>query len=106
MPQPNADHKNDTRLTSIMKTLGTNLNSPIGLLTAALLAVSATARSADMPTLKDAYKDHFYVGVAINRTIATGTRSGPTTSTGTWSRSTKTLPSSRNSSTRFPRRTT
>lgn len=56
-----------------MKTLGTNLNPPIGLLTAALLAVSATARSADLPTLKDAYKDHFYMGVAINRTIATST---------------------------------
>ena len=24
-------------------------------------------------TLKDAYKDHFYVGAAINRTIATAT---------------------------------
>jgi len=41
------------------------------LLTSALLAVAATARSADSSTLKDAYKDHFYVGVAINRTIAT-----------------------------------
>ena len=37
---------------------------------------AATARSADTPTLKDAYKDHFYVGVAINRTIATEHR-GP-----------------------------
>src|SRR3990172_547420 len=25
------------------------------------------------PSLKDAYKDHFYVGVAINRTVAMGT---------------------------------
>ena len=50
-----------------------NLNSRIGLLSAALLAVGATARSADTTTLKDAYKDHFYVGVAINRTIATST---------------------------------
>ena len=40
----------------------------------ALLALGPTARSADSPvTLKDAYKDHFYVGAAINRTIATGT---------------------------------
>jgi endo-1,4-beta-xylanase len=44
----------------------------LGLLTAMLLAVSATARSAGTPTLKDAYKDHFYVGVAIHREIATG----------------------------------
>jgi endo-1,4-beta-xylanase len=40
---------------------------------AALLAIGATAGSADKPTLKDAYKDHFQVGTAINRTIATGT---------------------------------
>jgi endo-1,4-beta-xylanase len=44
--------------------------SPISLLAAALLAISATAQAADKPTLKDAYKDHFYIGVAINRTIA------------------------------------
>jgi endo-1,4-beta-xylanase len=37
-----------------------------------LLAVGATAWSADTPTLKDAYKGHFYVGVAINRLVATG----------------------------------
>ncbi len=55
-----------------MKTPSSNLNSRVGLLVAALLATAATARSADTPTLKDAYKDHFYVGVAINRTIATG----------------------------------
>jgi endo-1,4-beta-xylanase len=30
------------------------------------------ARVADAPTLKDTYKHHFYVGAAINRTIATG----------------------------------
>ena len=41
------------------------------LLTAVLLAMAATAMAADSPTLKDAYKGHFYVGVAINRTIAT-----------------------------------
>ena len=56
-----------------MKTNSSNLGSLAGLLTAVLLAIGATARSADIPTLKDAYKDHFYVGVAINRTIATGT---------------------------------
>ncbi len=56
-----------------MKTHNSNLNSRIGLLTAVLLAIGATARSADTPTLKEAYKNHFHVGVAINRTIATGT---------------------------------
>lgn len=45
-----------------------------GLLTAALFSVVAPARSADAPvTLKDAYKEHFLVGTAINRSLATGT---------------------------------
>jgi endo-1,4-beta-xylanase len=56
-----------------MKIHRLNLNSRIGLLTAVLLAMGATARSGDTLTLKDAFKDHFYVGAAINRTIATGT---------------------------------
>jgi endo-1,4-beta-xylanase len=43
------------------------------MLVAVLLFVGAAARSADSPTLKHAYKDHFYVGTAINRSIATGT---------------------------------
>jgi endo-1,4-beta-xylanase len=38
-----------------------------------LLALGATVRSADQPALKDAYQNHFCVGAAINRTIATGT---------------------------------
>ena len=52
-----------------------NFNSRISLITAALLAIGATAQSADNQptTFKDAYKDHFYVGVAINRTIPTAT---------------------------------
>jgi len=50
-----------------------NSNARTAWLVAALLAVGATARAADTPTLKDAYKDHFYVGTAINRAIATGT---------------------------------
>jgi len=49
-----------------------NFISRVGLLTAALLALGATARSADTPTLKEACKDHFYIGAAINRAIATG----------------------------------
>ncbi|MHB8519879.1 MAG: endo-1,4-beta-xylanase [Limisphaerales bacterium] len=57
-----------------MKTHILNLKPCNGLLAAVLLVVAGgTARSADTPTLKDAYKDHFYVGAAINRSIATGT---------------------------------
>ena len=57
-----------------METCRLNLNASVTALTAALLACVATAQAADATaTLKDAYKDHFYVGVAINRTIATGT---------------------------------
>ena len=51
----------------------TNLNSCLGLVTAALLVMVTPARSADTPSLKDAYRDYFHVGTAINRTIATGT---------------------------------
>jgi endo-1,4-beta-xylanase len=38
-----------------------------------LLVTGALARAPDTPSLKDAFKDHFYVGTAINRAIATGT---------------------------------
>lgn len=48
-------------------------SSHITLIAVALLATCSTAWSAKSITLKDAYKNHFYVGVAINRTIATGT---------------------------------
>jgi len=42
--------------------------------TAGLLTISANGWAAEtQATLKDAYKDYFYVGVAINRTIATST---------------------------------
>ena len=41
---------------------------------AMLLAVGSTARSAErVVTLKDTFKDHFMIGTAINRSIATGT---------------------------------
>ena len=44
------------------------------LLTAVILTIGLNLRAADVPvTLKDAYQDYFYVGVAINRTIATST---------------------------------
>ncbi len=56
-----------------IKINSSNHNSRPFVLTAVLLAISATAQSADMSALKDVYKNHFYVGVAINRTIATGT---------------------------------
>jgi len=42
-------------------------------LVTALLIIGATAQSADTTSLKDAFKDHFYVGTAVNRAIATGT---------------------------------
>jgi endo-1,4-beta-xylanase len=45
-------------------------NAQVSLLTTALLVSGVAARSADKPALKDAYKDHFQVGAAINRTIA------------------------------------
>lgn len=56
-----------------MKTHKSNQRLGVGLLTVVLLAMGATnSKSADTPvTLKDAYKGHFLVGVAINRTIAT-----------------------------------
>ena len=53
-----------------MKTRSPILALSVGLLTA---SVMATAQSQTATTIKDAYKDYFYVGVAINRTIATGT---------------------------------
>jgi endo-1,4-beta-xylanase len=46
------------------------INSYTRLLASALLAIVPTAQSADTATLKDAFKGQFYVGVAINRTIA------------------------------------
>jgi len=46
------------------------MNSPLTLLSALLLGIGLTASAEDQTTLKDAYKDYFKVGVAINRTIA------------------------------------
>ncbi len=56
-----------------MKTHNSNFRLPVSSLAAALLAITAAAWAAESPTLKDAYKDHFYIGAAINRTIATDT---------------------------------
>ena len=59
-----------------MKNSPANLGLRLGLITAALLAAGATAQSSKQPTLKDAYKGHFYVGAAINGSIAAGRGSG------------------------------
>jgi endo-1,4-beta-xylanase len=62
-----------------MKTQSTNFSARIGLFIALLLLISATvgcAGTSETPakptTLKDAYKDYFYIGCAVNRLIATG----------------------------------
>jgi endo-1,4-beta-xylanase len=60
-----------------MRTPLEDLTSRISLLTAALLALGTSARSADAPiTLKDVFKGRFLVGTAINRSIAAGTGGG------------------------------
>ena len=72
--QPDGEKTNNSNHLKLtyMKTNKSNLYSRISQFTVALLVIGATACFADAPLLKDAYKDHFYVGVAINRTIATG----------------------------------
>jgi endo-1,4-beta-xylanase len=45
---------------------------PVALFAVAILAGMSAARSAETPTLKEAFKEHFLVGTAINRSIATG----------------------------------
>lgn len=57
--------------TMTSKTSRSSLGLHISLLTA-LLATSAAAQSSKLPTLKDAYKGHFYAGVAINRSVFSG----------------------------------
>lgn len=59
-----------------MKISRSSLGLPLGLLAAIVLAASASAQTDKHPTLKDAYKGHFYVGVAINGSIATDKVSG------------------------------
>jgi endo-1,4-beta-xylanase len=56
-----------------MKSSNSNLRLLAGLLPAMLLATGTTAWSADNSvTLKDAFKDHFVVGTAVNRSMVTG----------------------------------
>jgi endo-1,4-beta-xylanase len=61
-----------------MKSYRSNyLRSRAGLLTAVLLLTGLTARPADSPvTLKDAFKEHFLVGAALNRSHVTGLGGG------------------------------
>jgi endo-1,4-beta-xylanase len=56
-----------------MHTHRSNPNRRTAWLVAVLLAVGTAARSADTPTLKNVYQDHFYIGTAVNGSIATGT---------------------------------
>jgi endo-1,4-beta-xylanase len=55
-----------------MKTQRLNVNSRWRFFTAVLPAIAAAAWSAETPALKEVWRDHFYIGAAINRTIATG----------------------------------
>lgn len=56
-----------------MKSSNSNLRHLAGLLPAMLLATGTTAWSADKTiALKDAFKDHFVVGTAVNRSMVTG----------------------------------
>ena len=55
-----------------MKTYLLSPNPCTSWLVAAMLTLVATAWSAETPALKEVFKDHFMVGTAINRSIATG----------------------------------
>jgi endo-1,4-beta-xylanase len=59
-----------------MKTSRSNRDLFLGTFTVILVATGAAAQVADAPTLKDAYRHHFQIGVAINRTVATGEAGG------------------------------
>jgi len=56
-----------------MKRQGLNFRSGIGMLIASCALLGSTASGQEATTLKDAYKDYFMVGVAVNRTIPTNT---------------------------------
>src|SRR5688572_423210 len=52
----------------------TNRHFAVRVLVAALLTIGSTLRSEDAPvSLKDAFKEHFLVGTAVNRSMVTGT---------------------------------
>ena len=55
-----------------MKSSNSIRNFPAGLIAAMLLAIGANAWAADKPvTLKDAFKDYFPIGTAVNRGMVT-----------------------------------
>lgn len=62
--------------TTLCKTSRSHLGLGLCLLTAALLTTGASAQSNKTSTLKNAYKKHFAVGVAINRNVVTGEAPG------------------------------
>ena len=56
-----------------MKSSNSIRNFPAGLIVAMLLAIGANVRAAEKPvTLKDAFKDYFPIGTAVNRSMMTG----------------------------------
>jgi endo-1,4-beta-xylanase len=55
-----------------MKTHQLSFSPGVAHVATALLAFGASAALAETPTLKDAYKGDFLVGVAVNRTVPTG----------------------------------
>jgi endo-1,4-beta-xylanase len=55
-----------------MKTHHPDSSRRICCLSAALLALATTAWAADVLALKNAFKDHFHIGSAVNRSIVTG----------------------------------
>ena len=59
-----------------MKTFLYKRNVSLVSFAATLFAMGAAAHVTNAPTLKDAYKHHFPIGVAINRTVATGEANG------------------------------
>src|SRR4051812_35559168 len=59
-----------------MKASRSTRNGSLGSFTTILVATGAAAQVADAPTLKDAYKRHFQIGVAINRSVPTGEAGG------------------------------
>jgi len=68
------DYRKD--LVIAMTASRSNFRIHIGVIGATLAATGAGARIANAPTLKDAYRSHFKIGVAINRSIATGNAGG------------------------------
>ena len=62
-----------------MKTTRSTRNLLVCSVPAMLFAADAATQVANAPTLKHAYKHHFQIGVAINRTIATGEAGGSRT---------------------------